>query len=234
MRVKTLTLVLPPTLVHSHRLLSALINFEHVQNFNDSWWELKLSLLFDRQLSCTLIDCRALSSTLNVFKISMIVDESSTLSLVWPPTLVHSHRLSSALINFERVQNFDDSWWEFKLSLSFDRQLSCTLIECRALSSTLNKFKFQWELIRVAHVYWASLVNSHGRSPSFGRAHESWTKWISHPNLVTRFFYTTLILVWSALIKDLRITGRNTTCKHDVHINLKSKNYFSLYICHIL
>ena len=110
-------------------------------------WELMrvqtLSLSFDHQLSCILTDSQALSSALNLFKISMRVQTLSRLttsshalsltlkhshqlwtcsefwwqfklSLVWPPTLMHSHRLSSALINFGRVQNFNESCWEFK------------------------------------------------------------------------------------------------------------------------
>ncbi len=38
-----------------------------------------------------------------------------TLTLVWHGTLKHSHRLSCALIDFERVHIFHESWWEFSL-----------------------------------------------------------------------------------------------------------------------
>ncbi len=38
-----------------------------------------------------------------------------TLTLVWHGTLMHSHRLSCALIDFERVHIFHESRWEFSL-----------------------------------------------------------------------------------------------------------------------
>ena len=96
------------------------------------------SLLFNRQLSCTPIDSRALSSTLNMFKVSMRI---KTLTFVWPPTVMHSHRFFSALTYFEHVEYFDESRYECKLSLLFDRQLPCTLIVSRALPSILNMFQ---------------------------------------------------------------------------------------------
>ncbi len=81
--------------------------------------------------------------------------------------------------------NEDESWWEFRLSLSFGMQLSCTLIDSRALFTTLNVLKFfmrvyesltksrsrlarvgdsRWELTKT--LMW---VNSHQLSSSFGR-----------------------------------------------------------------
>ena len=38
--------------------------------------------------------------------------------------------------------NEDESWWEFKLSLSFGLKLSGTLSDSRAPSSNLNPLKF--------------------------------------------------------------------------------------------
>ena len=122
----------------SYRLSSALINFGHVQSFNESWWEFKLSLSFDHQLSCTLIDCRVLSSTLNVFKISMIVDESpnshsclSTNSYVLSSTVECSRQLWTCS-KFRRELN--------ESSNSHSRLTT----NSRALSSTLERLHQLW------------------------------------------------------------------------------------------
>ena len=76
----------------------------------ESRWQLMraqiLILLFDRQLSCTLIDSRALSSTWDMFRISMRF------------SLSFDHQLSCAVINFEHVQNFDENCREFVKRLS--------------------------------------------------------------------------------------------------------------------
>ena len=100
MRVQTLSLVWPPTLVHSHRLSSALINFGTRSKFR---WELM---------------------------------RVQTLTFVWLPTLMYFHRLSKALINIEHVQNFDGSWWEFKLSLVWPPNI----MHCHWLLSALVNF----------------------------------------------------------------------------------------------
>ena len=87
---QALTLVFV-TLMHSHRLSSALIKALNMLRMSmkvDSW---EFRMFVERLLS----------------------------------TVTNIHRLSSALINFGHVQNFDASWWEI---YKFVERLSSTLM----------------------------------------------------------------------------------------------------------
>ena len=66
------------------------------------------------------------------------------------------------------------------LSLLYDRQVSCTLTDSRAFSSTFIVFQTP---LRVSAVYWMTIVNSYGLSFWFDYEHESWT------NLFSRLSY---------------------------------------------
>ena len=89
---------------------------------DESWWQFKLSLSCDCQLTCTVIDSQVLSAILNMFigKISMTVDESS---ICHSRLTANSHTFSSTLdcsstlINFEHVQNFYESCRVLNLNL---------------------------------------------------------------------------------------------------------------------
>ena len=89
---------------------------------DESWWQFKLSLSCDCQFTCTVIDSQVLSAILNMFigKISMTVDESS---ICHSRLTANSHTFSSTLdcsstlINFEHVQNFNESCRVLNLNL---------------------------------------------------------------------------------------------------------------------
>ena len=144
---------------NSRAFLSAapsMINFEHVQDFDDSWQELKFSLLFDHQLSTTLI-CSSLTDQLWTcsryrWRLMRVDESSNSLSCF----TTNSHPLSHlplpqwSTLNMSKIlMTVDDSWQELKLSLLFDHQLPSTLI-CSSLTDQLWTCpRFRWQLIRV-------------------------------------------------------------------------------------
>ena len=112
--------------MHSHWLSNALVNFEHVQNFDEGCWEFNPSPIVSlptRALSLT----RTLSSTLNWH-----VQNFDEGCLEFNPSPLFHCPLSctltdsNALVNFEHVQNFDEGCWEFNPSPLFHYPLSCT------------------------------------------------------------------------------------------------------------
>ena len=136
----------------------ALMELDSREKFRElmrSWWEFNLSLSFDRQPSFSVTVSRALSSILNMFKVSTRVDLSSS-DRQLSGSLIDSLALSLILNVFKVSIRDETSHAHYHL-----------IANSSALSSTLQCFHQLWTSQlkvstrvdkRVPHVCWATLV----------------------------------------------------------------------------
>ena len=185
-------------------------------NDNESWWELKLSLTFQRQLSCTLVDFILVQILIRVFatRAVSLINSHATLVLVWPgheswenshansrfSTLINSHansRFSTLINSHANSCSHLTGAWELrklscKLSLLNSHQLSCKLLFSFDRAMRVEKTLMQTLASQLSSTLMQTLV-------LIWPGHESWEN--SHAN--SRF--STLIQPLFSFHRGMRI-----------------------------
>ena len=154
----------------------------------------------------------------------------ATLASVWPPTLIHSHQLSSTLINFELVQilmRVDKSLCAFDRSWELMRVAKVLAVCCKNVFKLLVVHSLQlWVSLilssSIIFVCWPTPpANSHQLSSSFDRSIWELTKLScelsplnSHPRLTGPLLTNCrhAYLIYANKRKEIRVHVHNLQC----------------------